>query len=110
MSSDRIVKPTDPDALILEAWGQGFMVGSLLIMAAITMANMKSHIMLHKLIFAEVSEFQGCISSVGYLLITCSMTAHPCCGSWHLYFPPPTSLWLVSQRHGHRPQYQLGPT
>jgi hypothetical protein len=55
MSSDRIVKPIDPDALILEAWGQGFMVGSLLIMAAITVANMKSHILLHKLIFAEVS-------------------------------------------------------
>ena len=54
MSSDRITKPTDPDALILEAWGQGFMVGSLVIMAAITAANMKSHILLHKLIFAEV--------------------------------------------------------
>ena len=46
--------PTEADALILEAWGQGLMVGSLLIMAAITLANMKSHILLHKLIFAEV--------------------------------------------------------
>lgn len=54
MSADRIVKPTHPDALILEAWGQGFMVGSLLIMAAITVANMRSHVLLHKLIFAEV--------------------------------------------------------
>ncbi|KAJ5467412.1 hypothetical protein N7475_005164 [Penicillium sp. IBT 31633x] len=54
MAEDHIAKPTDPDALILEAWGQGLMVGSLVVMAAITMANMKSHILLHKLIFAEL--------------------------------------------------------
>lgn len=54
MATDHISKPTEADALILEAWGQGLMVGSLLIMAAITLANMKSHILLHKLIFAEV--------------------------------------------------------
>lgn len=29
-------KPTDPDGLILEAWAQGYMVGSLIIMACIT--------------------------------------------------------------------------
>lgn len=49
-----VEKPTDPDGLILEAWGQGLMVGSLLIMAAITIANMKKQVLLHKLIFAEV--------------------------------------------------------
>ncbi|CAI7657666.1 unnamed protein product [Penicillium glandicola] len=54
MATDHISKPVDGDALILEAWGQGMMVGSLLIMAAITLANMKSHILLHKLIFAEL--------------------------------------------------------
>ncbi|KAJ6151972.1 hypothetical protein N7497_006291 [Penicillium chrysogenum] len=53
MATDHISKPTEADALILEAWGQGLMVGSLLIMAVITLANMKSHILLHKLIFAE---------------------------------------------------------
>lgn len=47
-------RPTDPDGLVLEAWGQGLMIGSLLIMAAITLCNMKKHILLHKLIFAEV--------------------------------------------------------
>ncbi|KAJ5089889.1 hypothetical protein N7532_008573 [Penicillium argentinense] len=52
--ADRVVRPTDPDGLVLEAWGQGLMVGSLLIMAAITVANMKKHILLHKLIFAEL--------------------------------------------------------
>lgn len=49
-----VEKPTDPDGLILEAWAQGLMVGSLLIMAAITIANMKKKVLLHKLIFAEV--------------------------------------------------------
>ncbi|KAJ5225918.1 hypothetical protein N7468_007143 [Penicillium chermesinum] len=49
-----VEKPSDPDGLILEAWGQGLMVGSLLIMAAITIANMKKHVLLHKLIFAEL--------------------------------------------------------
>jgi hypothetical protein len=53
-SDDRITRPTDPDSLVLEAWGQGLMVGSLLVMAAVTVANMKKHILLHKLILAEV--------------------------------------------------------
>ncbi|PLB41360.1 uncharacterized protein BDW47DRAFT_100011 [Aspergillus candidus] len=52
--SDHVSRPTDPDALVLEAWGQGLMVGSLLVMAAVTFANMKKHILLHKLIFAEL--------------------------------------------------------
>lgn len=47
-------RPTDPDGLVLEAWGQGFMLGSLLIMAAVTICNMKKHVLLHKLILAEV--------------------------------------------------------
>lgn len=48
------LRPIDPDGLVLEAWGQGLMVGSLLVMAAVTVANMKRHVLLHKLIFAEV--------------------------------------------------------
>ncbi|KAL3476947.1 hypothetical protein BJX99DRAFT_132721 [Aspergillus californicus] len=53
-AQERIVRPTDPDSLVLEAWGQGLMVGSLVIMAAITISNMKKHILLHKLILAEL--------------------------------------------------------
>ncbi|KAL2870434.1 uncharacterized protein BJX67DRAFT_283465 [Aspergillus lucknowensis] len=53
-SEDRITRPTDPDGLVLEAWGQGLMVGSLVVMAAVTLCNMKKHILLHKLIFAEL--------------------------------------------------------
>lgn len=48
------LKPTRPEQITLEAWSQGFMVGSLIIMAGITLANMRSGILLHKLILVEV--------------------------------------------------------
>lgn len=56
MSSSHVGKPTEPNALILEAWGQGFMVGSLLIMAAMAIANMRKRILLHKVIVLEVRQ------------------------------------------------------
>ena len=46
----------DTEAFILEGWGQGFMFGALLIMAIITIANMKSRVLLHKTILLEVIE------------------------------------------------------
>lgn len=54
MSTFNVARPTNPDGLVLEAWGQGLMVGSLLVMAAITVCNMRKNILLHKLILAEV--------------------------------------------------------
>lgn len=36
---DRILRPTDPDSPVLEAWGQGLMVGSLIVMTAVIGAN-----------------------------------------------------------------------
>jgi len=39
--------------LILESWSQGFVVGSLMLMSCITLANMRRGVMLHKLIFLE---------------------------------------------------------
>ncbi|KAJ5619848.1 hypothetical protein N7510_003832 [Penicillium lagena] len=53
MSSSKVTRPTNPDGLVLEAWGQGLMVGSLLVMAVVTVCNMKKHVLLHKLILAE---------------------------------------------------------
>jgi hypothetical protein len=50
-----ITKPTSTNGLILEAWAQGFMVGSLIIMSCITLANMRRRVLLHKLILIEVS-------------------------------------------------------
>ncbi|KAF2471463.1 uncharacterized protein BDR25DRAFT_325186 [Lindgomyces ingoldianus] len=47
-------RPTNPDGLVLEAWAQGYMVGSLIIMACITLANMRQGVILHKLILLEL--------------------------------------------------------
>ncbi|KAL2836419.1 hypothetical protein BJY01DRAFT_238288 [Aspergillus pseudoustus] len=49
-----ISRPTDADSLVLEAWGQGLMVGSLVVMATVIVANMKGRILLHKLILIEL--------------------------------------------------------
>ena len=54
-----IQKPTDPKGLTLEAWAQGYMVGSLIIMACVTVANMRRKVLLHKLILIEVSLLGG---------------------------------------------------
>ncbi len=47
-------KPDDPTGLILQSWSQGFLIGSLIMMAAITVSNMRRGVLLHKLIFVEV--------------------------------------------------------
>jgi hypothetical protein len=47
-------KPLLPGKLTLEAWSQGFMVGALIIMWGITLANMRRGVLLHKLILLEV--------------------------------------------------------
>jgi len=44
---------TDED-FIIESWSEGFLVGALLIMAFITVANMRRGVLLHKLILTEV--------------------------------------------------------
>ncbi|KAL1304487.1 hypothetical protein AAFC00_003477 [Neodothiora populina] len=56
-----VQKPSDPAGLTLEAWAQGFMVGSLVMMACITVANMRRKVVLHKLILIELifGMFQG---------------------------------------------------
>ncbi|EHY54022.1 hypothetical protein HRR83_004667 [Exophiala dermatitidis] len=47
-------RPSDPNGLVLEAWAQGYMVGSLIIMSCITLANMRRGVLLHKLILLEL--------------------------------------------------------
>lgn len=44
----------DKEAYIVEGWGEGFLVGALLIMALITIANMRKGVLLHKLILLEL--------------------------------------------------------
>ncbi|KAI9923322.1 hypothetical protein MW887_003723, partial [Aspergillus wentii] len=83
-SVPRSKRPTDPDGLVTEAWGQGFMVGALIIMLAITLANMKRHVLLHKLIVVEVQPV-----AIELLLAVCHGTfifLHPPAYSWYLSF------------------------
>ncbi|KAF2728190.1 hypothetical protein EJ04DRAFT_504470 [Polyplosphaeria fusca] len=63
-------KPKEADALILEAWAQGYMVGSLIIMAFITLANMRRGNLLHKLILGIWQGF------------------------WMFFHPPVDAWWL----------------
>lgn len=86
---DGTSKPRDPDALVLESWAQGYMVGSLIIMAAITVANMRRGVLLHKLIFLELmlGTFMGFFMFThppvyGWFL---SATAVPLNISWSLH-------------------------
>lgn len=51
---EEVTKPTDSAGLVLEAWAEGYMVGSLIIMSCITLANMRRGVLLHKLILLEV--------------------------------------------------------
>jgi hypothetical protein len=43
-----------PLAFVTEGWSEGFMLGSLIIMACITISNMRKGVFLHKLILLEV--------------------------------------------------------
>jgi hypothetical protein len=43
-----------PEGYILESWSEGLMVGALMIMSCITVANMRKGVILHKLILFEV--------------------------------------------------------
>jgi hypothetical protein len=49
---------------VVESWSQGFMVGALLIMACITVANMRRRVLLHRLILAEVWEISGPLGNI----------------------------------------------
>ncbi|KAF2208774.1 hypothetical protein CERZMDRAFT_101217 [Cercospora zeae-maydis SCOH1-5] len=49
-----VSKPTNPEAIVIEAWAQGYMIGSLIIMACVAFSNMRSRVLLHKLIVIEL--------------------------------------------------------
>lgn len=50
---------TPQEVIVVESWSEGVMLGSLMIMAGITLANMRRRIWLHKLIFLEVSSIDS---------------------------------------------------
>lgn len=73
---DIVPKPKRPEELVLEAWAQGYLVGSLIIMSFITLANMRRGVLLHKLILLEL------ILGIWQ-------------GFW-LFFEPPIYAWWLS--------------
>lgn len=73
--TDNTGKPTDPHGLVLEGWAQGYMVGSLIVIACITVSNMRKGVLLHKLILLEL------ILGIWH-------------GFWILLDPPVYAWWL----------------
>ncbi|KZM24625.1 uncharacterized protein EKO05_0008679 [Ascochyta rabiei] len=71
-----VPKPTNPGELVLEAWAMGYLVGSLVIMGFITLANMRRGVLLHKLILLEliIGLWQG----------------------FYLFFDSPVHAWWLS--------------
>ena len=56
ISAREVRRPVDSGALALDAWSSGLLVGSLVVMSCITLANMRTGVLLHKLILVEVSQ------------------------------------------------------
>jgi hypothetical protein len=48
MPGEVVPKPRESEELVLEAWAQGYLVGSLVILSFITLANMRRGVLLHK--------------------------------------------------------------
>ncbi|KAJ4287652.1 hypothetical protein N0V90_012355 [Kalmusia sp. IMI 367209] len=82
--ADHQARPRTPEGLIIEAWSQGYLVGSLIIMSFITLANMRRGVLLHKLllgIWQGFWLFPGGRTSVWWL----SVAAIPLNMSWFLH-------------------------
>jgi hypothetical protein len=87
----------DPAALILEAWSQGLMTGSLVVMAAINYVNMRSGVFLHKMILLEVRWlFRAEIQQQLILLLSVDL-GH---ASWNLHLRCRTSIRVVFGSNG----------
>lgn len=90
-------KPTDPTGVTLESWAQGFLVGSLMVMAGITFANMRKHVLLHKLILLEVSTSRHRLAYIHPPGMQSDSTAaflgH---AAWHVHVRRTSGIQLVS--------------
>lgn len=105
LSRREVTKSTDPDGLILEAWAQGFMVGAIVIMICITLANLKRGVILHKLILIEVCTY---LNTKAFCSINSNIVASRRV-TWYLHFQPCSYLRVVSVCYGNLPQYVMEP-
>lgn len=101
-----VTKPTDPDGLILEAWAQGFMVGAIVIMICITLANLKRGVVLHKLILLEVC--QAMMPLINYYAD--QVLACPRRVTWYFHLQPCPYLRMVPVSYGNLPQHVMEPS
>jgi hypothetical protein len=94
MNKPRPAKPSDPAHLTLEAWSQGMMVGTLVFMIMLTIANMRRRVLLHKLILIEVRctapPPSVCLVNMWFQLII----AVP--NGFFIFLEPPTYGWYLS--------------
>ncbi|KAF5544526.1 hypothetical protein FPHYL_11016 [Fusarium phyllophilum] len=87
--------PSSPAKLTLEAWSQGCMIGALIIMIGITLANMRRGVMLHKLILIEVSiSISIAFNKQSSHKISKLLLAMP--NGFFTFFDPPTWGWYLS--------------
>ncbi len=99
-------RPTNSSGLVLEAWAQGLMVGALIIMSFITLANMRRGVLLHKLILIEVASHLYTFDAD--LLLTVH-AAHIRCVARLLHILQYSHLQLVAIRQCHLPQRFMVP-
>lgn len=100
----RIEKPDTVEGLVLESWAQGLLVGAFVIMAGITVANMRKGVLLHKLILIEVRSISSRLPA-WKLTDTIANLGH---ASWNIYICEWSGIWMVSFLHGHLPQHLMG--
>lgn len=94
MEKPRPAKPSDPAHLTLEAWSQGMMVGTLVFMIMMTIANMRRKVLLHKLILIEVRRLA--LPLHVRLINTRYIIAHHRRSQWFLHLFRTSTLRLVS--------------
>jgi hypothetical protein len=103
MPSTSASRPRGSDELAVEAWGQGLMVGSLMVMIAVTLVNMRNGVLLHKLIVAEVGLPSRLVNPASVLTSLAYSSDFP----WHVHFPARPGIRLVSFNHSHWPECLL---
>lgn len=95
----------DIESLIVESWGQGFMLGSLMLISLITVVNMRRGVVLHKLILLEV-----CILFFFFITISIKdsqLTANSCFSLW---VKGHSASWLLTATGGTYPLQLLSYT
>lgn len=90
------IKPSGSGAVTLEAWSQGFMVGALVIMCGITLANMRRGVLLHKLILIEVSCPLNFYATRVRLLTITSQLVLALPNGFFMFLEPPAWGWFLS--------------